>query len=78
MKTKETKEAKETRTRAIIVKILQLLESENLTVRDSERILRIAIDTLSSVSVPVSVPDKIEWMKCLHLPNFTNPARLKK
>ena len=57
---------------AIVVKILQLLESENLTVNDSERILRATIKTLSSVSIPVSVPETVEWTGVWLLPDFLN------
>jgi hypothetical protein len=65
-----TREEKEQKAIAIVVNILQILESENLTVRDAKKILQAAIDNLSTVSM-VSVPKTVE-IECVKMPTFAN------
>ena len=56
---------------AIVGKILKLLESEHLTVRDAERILMATGHVLRTVSIPVDVPEDIEWPLSMGLPTMT-------
>ena len=64
------KEERIAKAKEMVVKILQLLESESLTVQDARRVLQGAMDNLQTVSL-VSVPEVIE-IEGVKLPEFAN------
>ena len=65
------KEAREAKATEILVKVLQVLENEKLTIADAKHILDMAKYTLPTVATLESVPKNTQW-GCFPLPDFAN------